>query len=363
MTAGDPAMGFGVYLHVPFCASKCEYCAFATWTDRHHLIERYMAGVEVDLARWVEAGMEPATSVFVGGGTPSLVDPADLGRVLSAVPLAAGAEVTVECNPDDVTAEMMRIYADAGVTRLSLGVQSMVDHVLAALGRQHRRDNVARAVDHIRASAIDQLNLDLIYGAVTESVDDWDDTIRSVLAMEPDHISAYALTVEAGTPLARTPGRHPDDDDQAAKYELADAAFGSAGLVNYEISNWSRPGAQCRHNRLYWAQGDYIGIGCAAHSHRRGRRWWNLRTPERYLDAIETGSSVEAGAEELDAETIRLEGLQLALRMREGVGVDAFDDDSAATLAEAGLIERCDDRWVLSLRGRLMANSVAMYLR
>ena len=363
MTAADPGRGFGVYVHVPFCASKCEYCAFATWTDRHHLIERYVSGLEVDLARWIQAGMEPATSVFVGGGTPSLVDPADLGRVVSAVPLAAGAEVTVECNPDDVTAEMMRIYADAGVTRLSLGVQSMVDHVLAGLGRQHRRDNVTNAVDHIRASGIDQLNLDLIYGAVTESVDDWDETIRGVLAMEPDHISAYALTVEAGTPLASEPDRHPDDDDQAAKYELAEAAFASAGLMNYEISNWSRSGAQCRHNRLYWAQGDYIGIGCAAHSHRGGRRWWNLRTPERYLEAIETGSGVEAGAEELDAETARVEGLQLALRMREGVGLDAFDDDSAARLVDAGLIERCDDRWVLSVSGRLMANAVAMHLR
>jgi putative oxygen-independent coproporphyrinogen III oxidase len=355
--------GFGVYLHVPFCASKCEYCAFATWTDRHHLIERYVAGLEADLRRWIDSTLEPVTSVFVGGGTPSLLDPGDLGRIVSTIPCEPGAEVTVECNPDDVTAEMMRIYAAAGVNRISLGVQSMVDHVLAGLGRQHRQANVAPAVDHIRSAGIASVNLDLIYGAVSESVEDWSETIGAALALEPDHISAYALTVEAGTPLARTPDRHPDDDDQAVKYELADRAFEAAGLHNYEISNWSLADAECRHNRLYWAQGDYLGIGCAAHSHRRGRRWWNLRTPERYLEAVESGADLEAGSEELDAETIRLEGLQLALRMREGVGMDAFDDDDAAMLAEAGLIEDRNRSWVLTRRGRLMANSVAMHLR
>jgi oxygen-independent coproporphyrinogen-3 oxidase len=239
----------------------------------------------------------------------------------------------------------------------------MVDGVLAALGRTHRRANVERAVEFIGAAGISSFNLDLIYGAASESVADWEQTLTEALALQPTHVSAYALTIEAGTPLAAQPDRHPDDDDQAVKYEVADEMLVAAGLANYEISNWARAGHECRHNRLYWAQGDYEGIGCAAHSHRRGRRWWNLRTPERYLDALDEGVSTEAGAEVLDAETVHLEGLQLALRMRDGVPASAFAPQDAETLVEAGYLEAHDQRWVLTRSGRLMANSVAMYLR
>jgi len=315
---------FGVYVHIPFCTSRCDYCAFATWTDRHHLQHQYLDALRSDIER---AGLPPVTSVFVGGGTPTLVDPHGLARVLQAIPTVAGAEVTVECNPDDVTHDVMGVYAAAGVNRVSIGVQSMVPAVLASLGRSHQPENVVRAVGAVRAAGISTFNLDLIYGAAGESLADWRTTVEQALALEPPHVSAYALTVEAGTPLFDEPARHPDDDDLADKYELADDLLVAAGRPNYEVSNWAMPGHECRHNILYWQQGDYRGFGSAAHSHAAGRRWWNLRTPERYIAAVEADSSTEAAGESLDAETQRVEGLQLALRMRSGVPAETLDLD------------------------------------
>lgn len=352
------AGSFGAYLHIPFCARRCDYCAFATWTDRHHLHDRYLAALLADIER---TDMPPVTSVFVGGGTPTAVDPVALGNVLRALPTVDGAEVTVECNPDDVTDDVALAYAAAGVNRVSIGVQSMVPHVLASLGRHHTPSNVSEAVRRVRAAGISRVNLDLIYGAVGESLSDWRATIEHSLALEPSHVSAYALTVEAGTPLAAAPERHPDDDDLADKYEMADELFVRSGLDNYEVSNWALPGEECRHNVLYWRQGDYLGFGCAAHSHRAGRRWWNLRTPERYIEAVETGGSTEASSEALDATTRRIEGLQLALRMRDGVPDDAL---AAADVVELeGLVERSDGRLRLTRAGRLLANEVAIRLR
>lgn len=358
----DPTEPFGVYVHVPFCASKCDYCAFATWTDRGHLTLRYLEALRTELVRAVEAGMPPATSVFVGGGTPSLVPADELARVIGTIPTVAGAEVTVECNPDDVTDALIERYLEAGVDRISLGVQSMVDHVLGSLGRRHVRTNVLRAVDVVRRGGLRSFNLDLIYGAAAETVTDWATTVEEVLDLDPPHVSAYALTVEAGTPLAVDRARHPDEDDQADKYEIIDEAFERAGLVNYEVSNWARSGHECRHNLLYWSQGDYLGVGCAAHSHRAGRRWWNLRTPERYVAAVESGHTTEASGEDLDASTRHLERLQLALRLRDGVPPEAFGPDDLAELLEAELLRRSGDRVVLTRRGRLLANAVSMRL-
>ena len=200
--------------------------------------------------------------------------------------------------------------------------------------------------------------MDLIYGSVGESVADWRTTLTAALELGPPHVSAYGLTVEAGTPLADDPARFPDDDDQAEKYELAESLLTDAGLASYEVSNWARPGHECRHNRLYWSQGDYLGVGCAAHSHRAGRRWWNVRTPERWMALVAAGESVEAAGEELGPEERALEGLQLALRMREGVPAAALDADELE-----GLVEPEGDRLVLTLRGRLLANEVALRLR
>ena len=351
----------GAYVHIPFCAKRCDYCAFATWTDRHHLVDTYLDAVRRDIERAARDGMQPVTSVFVGGGTPSLVPPESLIAVLAAIPRASDAEITIECNPDDVTADMMRVFRDAGVNRISLGVQSMVPHVLAALGRSHDPDNVVRAVDHINSVGMPTFNLDIIYGAAGESLGDWETTLTGVLALHPPHVSAYGLTVEAGTPLAGTPERHPDDDDQADKYELADDLLTAADLPWYEVSNWAQPGHECRHNLMTWAQGDYRGFGCAAHSHVDGRRWWNVRTPDRYVDLVARGQSVEAAGETLDAQARYLEGRHLALRTRTGVTRDAFGPEAVDELH--GLIEPVGDGWVLTRAGRLLANEVSLRVR
>lgn len=355
------SVDFGVYVHIPFCASKCEYCAFATWTDRGHLVEAYLQAVCTEIERAVGDGMPIADTVFVGGGTPTLVPPHALADMIAAIPVADDAEITVECNPDDVTVEMLTTYRAAGVNRVSLGVQSMSAHVLVALGRTHDRRNVERAVHAIKAAGMASFNLDLIYGATGESVSDWRRTVEAALVFEPPHISAYGLTVEAGTPLAAQPERYPDDDDQADKYELVDDLLTDVGLANYEVSNWARPGHESRHNALYWNQDDYRGFGCAAHSHRTGRRWWNLRTPDRYIEAVRAGASVEASSETLDADTRRVEALQLALRTRDGVGRAAFSEDTLELL-EGMVVEHPSDpgRVVLTRAGRLMANDISL---
>jgi putative oxygen-independent coproporphyrinogen III oxidase len=340
---------------VPFCAARCDYCAFATWTDRGHLMADYAAACVSEVAR---AELGPATSVFFGGGTPSLLPAELMVSILATVARREGAEVTVECNPETVTAELLGAYRAAGVTRLSFGVQSLVPHVLASLGRSHDPASVARAVAVTRAAGFESFNLDLIYGGAGESLADWGRTLDAALALEPPHVSAYALTVEPGTPLARDPARHPDDDDQADKYLLADERLTAAGLRSYEISNWARPGHECRHNLLYWAQGNYRGIGCAAHSHAGGRRWWNVRTPERYIARIEAGASPVAGEEVLDGSQRRAERLQLGLRTATGVPAETLPPDGLDAL-----VERRGDRAVLTVAGRLLANEVALQLR
>jgi len=345
---------------VPFCAARCDYCAFATWTDRHHLQESYLDACLTDVERSVAAGLPAATSIFVGGGTPSLVAPERLMEVLAAVPRGPDCEVTVECNPDTVTPALASVYAAGGVNRISLGVQSMVDHVLVALGRTHDPANVRRAVEWVREAGIPTLNLDLIYGVAGESLDDWRRTLDEALALDPPHVSAYALTVEAGTPLADDPARHPDDDDQAEKYLAASTALEEAGLAWYEISNWARPGHECRHNQLYWTMGEYQAFGCAGHSHRAGRRFWNVRTPERYIAAVTGGESPEAAGERLDPDERRLEALQLAVRTRGGVPAATLPVEDLADLVS---VDTAGGQAVLTVRGRLLANEVALRLR
>jgi oxygen-independent coproporphyrinogen-3 oxidase len=352
---------FGVYLHVPFCAARCDYCSFATWTDRHHLVDSYLAACRTDAERLVAAGMPEATSIFVGGGTPTLVPAAELVAVLGRIPRTADAEVTVECNPDDVTEALLETYVAGGVNRVSLGVQSTSPHVLQALGRTHDRENVARSVELVRASGVASFNLDVIYGGAGESLDDWRQTLDDVVALDPPHVSAYALTVEAGTPLAGDPARHPDDDDQADKYLAATERLAAAGYHWYEISNWARTGHECRHNLLYWTMGEYQGLGCAAHSHRGGRRFWNVRTPDRYIEGVERGGTVEAAGEELDDDGRVLEALQLSLRTLHGVPRAALDATGIGALVEAHPTD--PDRVVLTVAGRLLANEVALRLR
>jgi oxygen-independent coproporphyrinogen-3 oxidase len=352
---------FGVYVHVPFCSSRCDYCAFATWTDRDHLMESYAAACIAEIGRAVsDENLMPATSIFVGGGTPSRLPGDLLASVIGASPRAEGVEVTVECNPEDASAPLFAAWRSAGVNRVSFGVQSMVPHVLVGLGRRHDPDCVARAVALAGDAGVGSVSADLIFGGAGESDDDFRYSLEAVLALEPQpgHVSAYALTVEPGTPLAGDPARHPDDDVQADRYALADELLGAAGYQWYEVSNWARPGHSCRHNRLYWAQGDYRGIGAAAHSHRSGHRWWNIRTPERYIAAVDAGRTTTAGEEHLSADQKLFEGLALALRTSDGVPASVVPDDRDLD----ALLERRDGRAVLTQQGRLLANEVTTRL-
>ena len=362
MPSGEP---FGVYVHIPFCASRCDYCDFATWTDRDHLIDDYVAECVIDLTRRRESGLPVATSVFFGGGTPSLIAAEQLVRILDVIERTDDAEVTVECNPDSVDAAKLGAYHRAGVDRLSLGVQSMVPHVLAALGRTHDPANVRSAVARARDAGFLRLSVDLIYGTPGESPDDWQRSLDGALALGVDHVSAYALTVEPATALGRQVAAGapaPDDDLQADAYLRAVGVFAAAGLEWYEISNWARPGEACRHNELYWSGGEYVGIGCAAHGYTDGRRWWNVRTPERYIAAISARAPATAGSEDLDPETRAEEAFSLALRTRAG----AIADDRAAAvvseLAAQGLVDREGARIVLTRPGRLLASDLTARL-
>lgn len=318
----------------------------------------YVDAVVSDITRSVATGLQVADTVFFGGGTPTRLAATDLARIVRAIPVSGSPEITVECNPDDVTLEMMRIFADAGVNRISMGVQSMVSSVLQSLNRTHDPENVERAVSYAREAGISSINVDLIYGVHGETHEQWAHTVKQTLLLKPTHISAYGLTVEAGTPLSDDPSRYPDDDDQADKYVIADDLLTSTGFNNYEISNWSLPGEECRHNQVYWRQGNYAGFGCAAHSHHNGRRYWNVRTPDRYISCIESGESPIAADEILDVEVRKREALELSLRTSRGVPVGTLDTEVLDDLVEVQ-----GDRVVLTRHGRLLANEVSLRLK
>jgi putative oxygen-independent coproporphyrinogen III oxidase len=357
----DSAREFGVYVHVPFCAHRCDYCAFATYADRDHLRDAYVDCVIAEVTRAVDEGLPDATSVFFGGGTPSRITPEQLVGVLDAIPRVADAEVTVECNPEDASVERLGAYRAGGVTRMSFGVQSTRPAVLADLGRRHGTMAHAEVSRAVTDAGFATWNMDLIVGSRAETLDDVAATLDDLLTLEhpPPHLSCYALTAEPGTPLGRDPARHPDEDATADAYDLVGRTLEAAGYRWEEISNWARPGHECRHNHLYWEQGDYRGFGSAAHSHRAGRRWWNVRTPDRYVDLIGRGESPVADAEVLDDATRRFEHDALALRTSRGVPVEAF-----ASLDEvAHLVAVSDGVVTLAPQGRLLANQVIVRLR
>ena len=315
----------------------------------------------------------PVETVFFGGGTPTLLPPEDLVRVVAAIDeefgLAPGAEVTTESNPDSVSAADLAVLREGGINRVSFGVQSAVPHVLRVLDRTHDPLRVPQVVDWARAAGFDQVSLDLIYGTPGESLADWRTSLDSALANRPDHVSAYALIVEEGTALARQIRRGEvamtDDDDLADKYLAADEALEAAGLGWYEVSNWARDGStRCRHNRLYWTGGDWWGVGPGAHSHVGGVRWWNVKHPTAYAGRIAGGVSPAHAREVLDAETRRVERVLLEVRLRDGLDVTVLDDAGRAALpdqVDRGLLDPAAlaaGRAVLTLRGRLLADAV-----
>jgi putative oxygen-independent coproporphyrinogen III oxidase len=377
----------GVYLHVPFCARRCHYCDFNTYAGLDDQIPRYVAALRADLRAVAAAGPRPVappgtdlaaddwpvfSSVFVGGGTPTYLPAADLAGIVRLVrevlPLAADAEITVEANPETVDADYFATIRDAGVNRVSMGAQSFSAHVLAELGRWHERDRPLQAVADARAAGIDNVSLDLIYGAPSETEQDWAATLDTVLDAGTDHISAYALTVEPNTEYAariRTgTALAPDDDVQAARMAATDERLSAAGLDRYELSNWSRPGRECRHNLTYWRNGDWLGVGAGAHGHWQGRRWWSLRAPARYADEALAGRTTTSGEELLTPPEQRAERLLLGLRMAEGVAVTEVapvDAERVEALVAAGLLH-ADDRLRLTPAGWALANDVTVQL-
>ena len=352
---------FGVYVHIPFCARRCDYCAFATYDDRDDLMDRYVAAVRSEIAEAVASGMPEATSVFFGGGTPSRLRAEQLISILNAIPRSTDAEVTVECNPEDASLERLMAYRAGGVTRMSFGVQSTQLHVLEELGRRHGTlaHNEVSAV--VSEAGFSTWNMDLIVGARGESTDDVMRTLNDILSMEhpPPHISCYVLTPEPGTPLGRDPERAPDEDHEADAYALVGEVLQQHRYEWEEISNWAQSGHECRHNHLYWNHGNYRGVGSAAHSHVDGRRFWNVRTPDRYIDLIESGRSPLGGEEFVDAGAAQFEAESLALRTRRGVPLEAF-----ASLDEIShLVAIEEGRVILRPEGRLLANQVIVRLK
>jgi len=380
----DPASDFGVYLHVPFCRVRCGYCDFNTYTAtelRGARQDAYADEVlrEIALSKDVLADrgpLRPAQTVFFGGGTPTLLPPGDLARMLDGVraafDLAPGAEVTVEANPDTMTDAVAQTLADAGVTRLSVGMQSAVPHVLAALDRTHDPANIATAVAAARRAGL-AVSLDLIYGAPGETLEDWRTSLETAIALRPDHVSAYALIVEEGTKLERQIRRGevpaPDDDLQADMYELADELLGAAGYGWDEVSNGATGDAQrSRHNMSYWRGQDWWGYGPGAHSHVGGLRWWNVKHPAAYAQRMAACQSPAAGRELPDAEARRLEAILLQSRIVDGVPVSEASPEgrrAVASLIADGLIDGAaaiGGTVVLTRRGRLLADAVVRAL-
>ncbi len=375
---------FGFYVHVPFCTVRCGYCDFNTYTatelgsvpgaSRGSYADAAIE--EVRLARRVLGDVEvPVSTVFFGGGTPTLLPPEDLARIVAAVDaefgLVPGAEVTTESNPDSVDAAALARLREGGVDRVSFGMQSAARHVLAVLDRTHDPERVPRVVQWAREAGFDQVSLDLIYGTPGETLADWSRSLEAALACEPDHLSAYALIVEEGTALARQVRRGEvpmtDDDDLADKYLLADEALEAAGLGWYEVSNWARtPQAACRHNLLYWTGGDWWGVGPGAHSHVGGVRWWNVKHPTPYAVRVGAAQSPAHGREVLDEETRRVERVLLETRLRSGLPLGVLDAAGRAAapeqvergLVEPGPLRDGDGRVVLTTRGRLLADAV-----
>jgi putative oxygen-independent coproporphyrinogen III oxidase len=370
------------YVHVPFCASRCGYCDFNTYTaaelaadgstvSRDTYADRAIA--EIRQARAVLADdHRPISTVFFGGGTPTLLAANDLVRVLGTIReefgLVSGAEITTEANPDSIDEAGLVALREGGFTRISFGHQSSAPHVLEVLERTHTPGRSLQAVREARASGFAHLNLDLIYGTPGESDDDLRRTLDDVVDSGVDHVSAYSLIVEPGTRMAARVRRGEvpmtDDDVAATRYEIVDERLQSAGLQWYEVSNWAAPGGECQHNLAYWRSGDWWGIGPGAHSHLLGQRWSNVKHPAAYAARVDAGQSPEAEREVLDPADRHTEDVMLRLRLREGLPVEVLDDAGQRVGADAvarGLLEGPawdTGRAVLTARGRLLADAL-----
>ncbi|BCJ44952.1 coproporphyrinogen III oxidase [Actinoplanes ianthinogenes] len=366
--------GFAVYVHVPFCASRCGYCDFNTYTaselgggaSRDEYADTVLRELEL-AAKVIQPGR--VDTVFVGGGTPTLLTAKDLGRILEGIDrtwgLTAGAEVTTEANPESVDVAYLSDLKTAGFTRISLGMQSSAEHVLRVLDRKHTAGRAPQAAQEARQAGFEHVNLDLIYGTPGETPDDFARSLRTVVDAGVDHVSAYALIVEDGTRMATRMRRgelpYPSDDVAADRYLAAEEALTAAGFQWYEVSNWAKSGGECRHNLLYWTGADWWGLGPGAHSHVGGVRWWNVKHPSAYANRLNDGVSPGHGRELLTDEDRHVEDVMLRVRLREGIGLDRVDPGGAARALGDGLLDPAAyaaGRLVLTLRGRLLADAV-----
>jgi oxygen-independent coproporphyrinogen-3 oxidase len=361
----------GLYVHLPFCLTRCGYCDFNAYAGLDHLASRYVTALlhEADLAAPGWAG-EPFASVFLGGGTPTMLEVADLRGLLARLrgrfEVSPGAEVTIEANPDTVDEPKLAALLEAGYARLSMGAQSFDRTVLASLERIHDPDSVRLAMRDARAAGYANVNVDLIYGAHGETLGSWERTLRKAVELEPEHLSAYALTIEPSTPLGRKVGRGivpaPDPDVQADMFELTCSILTEAGYGHYEVSNWAKPGFACVHNLGYWERRPYLGLGAGAHSYRDERRWWNVRPPEEYLATVEAGSLPIGGEERLEPSDAYLEEVFLRLRILEGVPSSWVEPSRSAPFVESGLLVDHDGALVPTERGMLLLNELVLAL-
>jgi oxygen-independent coproporphyrinogen-3 oxidase len=382
--------GFSVYVHVPFCTSRCGYCDFNTYAigatdvsreegtsvacvEREGYIDTLIA--EVDLAGQIlgATSRPPIDTVFVGGGTPTLLAPSELGKLIDHLDgvfgITPGAEITTEANPETVDAASLRRLRAVGFNRVSLGAQSVVPHVLRTLERRHSPQRALSAVSEARSAGFEHVNLDLIYGTPGESPDDFAASLAAVIGSGADHVSAYALIVEEGTRLERRMRRgelpFPDDDVAADRYLAAEETLSAAGFDWYEVSNWARgAAARCRHNLGYWRGTDWWGFGAGAHSHVGGVRWWNVKHPAAYRSRLASGRSPGAGREILTPDDQYVESVLLGLRLAEGIPLTALRESAriaAAAELAAGLLDPAAwaaGRVVLTVPGRLLADGV-----
>lgn len=369
------------YVHIPYCARRCGYCDFNTYTPSELSISSDLSGVsrgyidlviaEISRARKVSKA-DVVPTIFFGGGTPTLMEPKDLGRVITAIKnnfdLAPNAEITTEANPDTVNKSKLAELREVGINRISFGMQSAVPHVLAALDRTHNPANVAQSVKDARAAGFDEVSVDLIYGTPGESMSDWQESIETALSLPISHISAYALIVEQGTKLGAQVKRGevvmPDDDETADKYLLADEKFRAAGLDWYELSNWSKPGSESKHNLAYWNGANWWGAGPGAHSHIDGKRWWNVKHPTAYKEKISSGQSPMDDQEELTLEEKSSERIMLEIRLARGIDSKTLTAEQISTLEgfknQGHLLDGswASGRIVLSTSGRLIADRI-----
>jgi putative oxygen-independent coproporphyrinogen III oxidase len=366
----------GFYVHVPFCASRCGYCDFNTYTAEElggGVSRSTYAETVIEEIRWARGQVpddRPVSTVFLGGGTPTLLGAGDLVRILAVIRAEFGlepdAEVTTEANPDSVSPAMLEELLAGGFTRVSFGVQSLAPHVLATLERTHTPGRALEVIAEARAAGFDRVSADLIYATPGETDDDLRDSVRAVLDAGVDHVSAYSLIVEDGTRLAARVRRGelpaPDDDVAAERYRLIDSMASGAGLEWYEVSNWARPGSECRHNLGYWSDSDWWGAGPGAHGHLDGRRWWNLKHPTAYARAVAEGVAPVAGEEWVDESGRELERIMLGLRTRGGIDRAGLPDVAVQALEAEGLIDASDSRVRLTAEGRLLADAVVRRL-